>query len=93
MSLALYLDKGASLNPDAACLTCGDQSWSYREVATLSRRIAAALRGSGFSPGSSVGILSANDPIAFTCVFGIARAEGVWCPLNPRNSIADNRDL
>ena len=38
-------------------------------------------------------ILSANDPIAFSCVFGIARAGAVWCPINPRNEAAENRDL
>jgi len=36
-------------------------------------------------PGDRVAILSANDPTAFTCVFGISRAGAVWCPINPRN--------
>ena len=38
-------------------------------------------------------ILSANDPIAFSCVFGISRAGAVWCPINPRNEAAENREL
>ena len=38
-------------------------------------------------------ILSANDPVAFTCVFGISRAGAVWCPINPRNEAAENREL
>ena len=38
-------------------------------------------------------ILSANDPIAFACVFGISRAGAVWCPINPRNEAAENREL
>ena len=38
-------------------------------------------------------ILSANDPVAFTCVFGISRAGAVWCPVNPRNEAAENREL
>ena len=37
--------------------------------------------------------MSANDPIAFSCVFGISRAGAVWCPVNPRNEAAENRDL
>ncbi len=44
-------------------------------------------------PGEKVAILSANDPIAFTCIFGISRAGAVWCPINPRNEAAENRDL
>ena len=37
--------------------------------------------------------MSANDPVAFGCVFGISRAGAVWCPVNPRNEAAENRDL
>jgi acyl-CoA synthetase (AMP-forming)/AMP-acid ligase II len=40
-----------------------------------------------------VAILSANDPVAFSCVFGISRAGAVWCPINPRNEAAENREL
>ena len=35
-------------------------------------------------------MLSANDPVAFSCVFGIARAGAVWCPVNPRNEAAES---
>ena len=37
--------------------------------------------------------MSANDPVAFSCVFGISRAGAVWCPVNPRNEAAENRDV
>ena len=47
----------------------------------------------GVAPGDKVAILSANDPVAFTCVFGISRAGAVWCPVNPRNEAAENREL
>jgi acyl-CoA synthetase (AMP-forming)/AMP-acid ligase II len=40
-----------------------------------------------------VAILSANDPVAFSSVFGISRAGAVWCPVNPRNEAAENREL
>jgi len=91
--LADYLDKGASLGPDAPCLTTDGETWSYAEVQDLSGRIAAALVDHGVSPGEKVAILSANDPLAFTCVFGISRAGAVWCPINPRNEAAENQEL
>ena len=59
----------------------------------LSYAIARALARSGVRPGDKVAILSANDPVAFCCVFGIARAGAVWCPVNPRNEAAENREL
>jgi fatty-acyl-CoA synthase len=93
MSLTYYLDKGASLGRDAPCLTLGDATLSYGDVQDLSHSVARALRRSGVLPGDKVGILSANDPTAFSCVFGIARAGAVWCPINPRNGAAENREL
>ncbi|NYI76923.1 AMP-binding protein [Nocardioides panzhihuensis] len=93
MRLVDYLDKGASLGGDAPCLVCGEDTWSYAEVVDLSNRVAAGLRGRGVAPGAKVAILSANDPVAFASVFGISRAGGVWCPINPRSEAAENREL
>jgi fatty-acyl-CoA synthase len=93
MRLSDYLDKGASLGAAAPCLTMGDRTLTYREVQVYSWAVARALHQSGIRPGEKVAILSANDPIAFACVFGLARAGAVWCPINPRNEAAENREL
>jgi fatty-acyl-CoA synthase len=93
MRLADYLDKGASLGVEAPCLTTAGSTLSYFDVQRLSWRIARALDRSGLNPGDKVAILSANDPVAFACVFGISRAGAVWCPVNPRNEAAENREL
>jgi acyl-CoA synthetase (AMP-forming)/AMP-acid ligase II len=93
MRLTDFLDKGASLGPAAPCLTMAGQSRSYAEVQRLSWMIGRALARSGIHPGDKVAVLSANDPVAFSCVFGIARAGAVWCPVNPRNEAAENRAL
>jgi fatty-acyl-CoA synthase len=88
-----YLDKGASLEAGAPCLTTAGRTLTYGQVRQLSWQVARALDRSGVRPGDKVAILSANDPIAFGCVFGISRAGAVWCPVNPRNQAAENRDL
>jgi acyl-CoA synthetase (AMP-forming)/AMP-acid ligase II len=93
MRLVDYLDKGASLGDDAPCLRCDGETWSYADVVALSHRVAAALAAEGVRPGDKVAILSANDPVAFSAVFGISRAGAVWCPVNPRNEAAENREL
>src|SRR3984885_13841025 len=93
MRLVDYLDKGASLGADAPCLTMDGKDLSYSDVQRLSYRIARGLADSGVAPGEKVAILSGNDPIAFACLFGISRAGAVWCPINPRNEAAENRDL
>ncbi|MBU2669874.1 long-chain fatty acid--CoA ligase [Actinoplanes bogorensis] len=93
MRLADYLDKGASLDPDAPCLTTEGETRTYGEVRQLSVKIAGALAARGIVPGERVAVLSGNDPTAFTCVFGISRAGAVWCPINPRNEASENREL
>ena len=93
MRLTDFLDKGASLGLDAPCLTMAGDTRTYGDVQRLSWKIARALSRSGIRPGDKVAVLSANDPVAFSCVFGIARAGAVWCPVNPRNEAAENREL
>ncbi|MFE4499193.1 AMP-binding protein [Rhodococcus sp. NPDC056743] len=93
MRLTDYLDKGASLGSTAPCLTMGECTLTYGDVQQFSRRFAASLGASGIAPGDKVAILSGNDPTSFSCVFGISRAGAVWCPINPRNEAAENRDL
>jgi len=88
-----FLDKGASLGAEAPCLTANGHTLTYGDVQRLSAQVAWALSRSDVSPGDKVAILSANDPVAFSCVFGISRAGAVWCPVNPRNEAAENRDL
>lgn len=93
MLLSDYLDKGVSLGVDSPCLTMGERTLSYGQVQQLSWRIARALDRSGVRPGEKVAILSANDLIAFSCIFGISRAGAVWCPVNPRNEADENSEL
>ena len=92
MGLTAYLDKGASLGRDAPCLTLDDVSLSYGDVQDFSYAVARALARSGVRAGDKVAILSGNDARAFACVFGIARRGAVWCPVNPRNTMAENRE-
>jgi acyl-CoA synthetase (AMP-forming)/AMP-acid ligase II len=93
MRLTDYLDKGASLDASAPCLTMSGRTRSYAEVQRLSWMIGSALARSGITPGDRVAVLSGNDPMAFACTFGVARAGAVWCPVNPGNGAAANSQL
>ena len=90
MRLIDYLDKGAQLGPQLRCLTMGDTDLSYADVQRLSHRLARGLQRAGIGVGDKVAVLSSNDAAAFACVFGISRAGGVWCPVNPRNEASEN---
>jgi fatty-acyl-CoA synthase len=93
MRLADYLDKGASLDPAAPCLTMNGLTRSYAEVQRLSWLVGGALARSGVNQGDRVAVLAGNDPVAFACVFGIARAGAIWCQLDPGDEPARIREL
>ncbi|MBN3744380.1 long-chain fatty acid--CoA ligase [Burkholderia sp. Se-20373] len=90
MRLTRYLDKGASLGADQPCLVTEDETLTYVQVQRLTYRVARAFVRDDVAAGDNVAILSGNDPVAFSCVFGVARAGCVWCPINPRNEVAEN---
>ena len=91
MRLVDYLDKGAALGEGSPCLTMGTADLSYSDVQRFSHRVARGLQRSGIAAGDKVAVLSSNDAHAFACVFGVSRAGAVWCPVNPRNEVAENR--
>jgi fatty-acyl-CoA synthase len=82
LRLSDYLDKGASQDQSAPCLTMDGKTRSYRDVQRLSWLVGRALARSGIGSGDKVAVLSGNDPVAFSCVFGIARAGAIWCFLD-----------
>lgn len=93
MALVEYLDRGALRDPDGDCLVSGDVRLSYRDVQQLTYRIGRRLGRLGLGPGDNGAILAFNDPVAFACAFGLARAGVTWVPANPRNSENDNHYL
>lgn len=75
---------------DKPCLSFGDRKLSYREVDEASARVANALREAGFDLGMKAAVYALNSDQAFLATLGIVRAGGIWLPVNPRNSEADN---
>jgi fatty-acyl-CoA synthase len=61
---------------------------SYHDVQRLSWLVGRALARSRIGPGDKVVVLSGNDPVAFSCIFGIARAGAIWCFLDAHDEPA-----
>ena len=91
MRIIDFLDRGALLHPQAACISDGaERSWTYAQTVEFSHRIASALHGAGVAPGSPVAVLSPNDPMGYACMMGLLRAGALWLPVNGRNPAAEN---
>ena len=93
MNLIDFLDAGLASFPDAPCFADSDSEASpvtYAQTAARTCQIARGLHALGFEPGFHGAVLSGNSAAAFTALLGVVRAQGVWLPVNARNSVESN---
>ncbi len=93
MRIIDFFDQGASLYPDNLAFIEPGSEYTYQEAAEQSHYIASAIRGHGYAKGTKIGVLAPNSNIAFLALLGLFRAESVWLPINPRNTLDNNIDL
>ena len=93
MRIIDFFDQGVRYHRDNIAFIDGDERLTYAAADSRSRQVAAALHGRGFGKGTHIGVYSPNANIAFLALLGLMRAEGVWLPINPRNSVDTNVDL
>ena len=68
-------------------------TYTYADADVEIHRIAGAIVGNGFAAGTRIGVYAPNSNDAWLALLGLMRAEGVWLPINPRNSVESNIDL
>lgn len=89
-----FFERGLRLDPQAPCFRePGGRTLDYDTVADLSHRIANGLQDAGVGPADHVGLLSPNHLLSFVAVLGIVRSQGVWLPVNARNTIEENLNV
>jgi acyl-CoA synthetase (AMP-forming)/AMP-acid ligase II len=93
MRIIDFFDKGVSIYPDNLAFVEPGSEYTYAEAAVETHTIASAINGHGYLKGSRIGILAPNSNIAFLALLGLMRAESVWLPINPRNTVEANVDL
>jgi acyl-CoA synthetase (AMP-forming)/AMP-acid ligase II len=93
MRIIDFFDRGAEYYPDNLAFIDGDERLTYAQASHETHRIAAALHAHGYGKGATLGVYAPNSSAAFLSLLGLMRAEAVWIPINPRNSVATNVDL
>ncbi|WP_156764512.1 AMP-binding protein, partial [Mycobacterium sp. E3247] len=73
----------AARTPEAPAVSCGQRSWSYREVDEASNRLAHWLIGRGVGRGTRVGLLAERSGEAVTAVLGVLKAGAAYVPIDP----------
>lgn len=93
MRIIDFFDQGVRYYAENRAFVDADSSYTYQDADKAVHLIAGAIAGNGFAKGSRIGVYSPNSNAAFLALLGLMRAEAVWLPINPRNSVESNIDL
>jgi len=96
MRIIEHFDNGTKYYPDnIAVIDVGSEQpgLSYADAQPVTHAIAGAIAARGYSEGGHVGVLAPNCTTAFLALLGLFRAQCVWLPINPRNTVPVNADL
>ena len=83
------LDDSAARYGNRPCATFFGRTTTYREIATLVDKAAAALQAAGVSKGTNVGIMMPNAPAYIVYYFAILKAGGTVVNFNPLYTVEE----
>ena len=84
MDVRLLLDAAARRHPDRAAIRCAGRTLTYRDVAAVENRMAAALRVAGARPGDRVAAFFPNCHLFLAAYYAALRSGLVLMPMNLR---------
>ncbi len=69
--------------PDAVALSCGEPSWTYRELDEAANRLAHLLVSQGVGPGQYVALLFSRSAEAIVSILAVLKAGAAYLPIDP----------
>lgn len=84
MNLGNALERAVDHHPGRVALWYADKCWTYRELDSITGRLAAALLADGIRPGDRVALLMPNCPELVFCYYACFKIGAVVVPLNAR---------
>ena len=83
-TMAFWLRRRATLEPDLLALTFGDATWRYGDLWSRIARMATVLQREGVGVGDRVGTLAANHPDILVTMFAASAIGAALVPLSVR---------
>ncbi|WP_142277863.1 non-ribosomal peptide synthetase, partial [Mycobacterium avium] len=68
---------------DAVAITCGERSFTYREVEESANRLAHLLSGQGAGPGQRVAVVIPRSAEAVVAIFAVLKTGAAYVPIDP----------
>ena len=69
--------------PEAVAMSCGERSWTYREVEEAANRLAHLLAGQGAGPGECVALLFSRSAEAVVAILAVLKTGAAYLPIDP----------
>ena len=90
MQIGSLIRRAARHFGDAACVTEGKRTLSFREFDTATDRLGNALLAAGLKPGDRVGVLLPNSADCLVAYYALAKAGLVRLGLNTRETLENH---
>ena len=72
--------------PQAVAISCGERSWTYRELEESANRLAHLLAGQGAGPGQCVALLFSRSAEAIVAIMAVLKTGAAYLPIDPEHA-------
>ena len=69
--------------PEAVAISCGERSWTYRELEEAANRLAHLLAAQGAGPGQCVALLLSRSVEAVVAIVAVLKTGAAYLPIDP----------
>ncbi len=74
--------------PEAVAVSCGERSWTYRELDEAANRLRALLANHGVGPGERVALLFTRSAEAIVSMLAVLKTGATYVPIDPAHPAA-----
>ena len=78
--------------PEAVAISCGECSWTYRELEEAANRLAHLLAAHGVGPGQCVALLFSRSAEAIVAILAVLKTGAAYLPIDPEHPTGADRD-
>ncbi|CRZ14438.1 non-ribosomal peptide synthetase PstA [Mycolicibacterium neworleansense] len=89
VSVPALFAEHAGRTPDTVAVSCGDRSWTYRELDDAANRLAHLLITRGAGPGQCVAVLFSRSAEAIIAILAVLKTGAAYLPVDP--AVPDTR--
>ena len=83
VSIPVLLAAQVARAPEAVAISCGQRSWTYRELDEAANRLAHLLAGQGVGPGQRVAVLLPRSAQAIVAMVAVLKTGAAYVPIDP----------